>query len=598
MAVVFVLGLLAAGITEKRAEIAYVAKTAVGSGSPIFIKSNEPSLEHDKMKVSLAKTDPPIDGRNDQWGKEYQRQYETWKKTKETDFTSKFLGNNIEDGLEVRPNMVVIWAGYAFSRDYFAPRGHWYTLHDMRKSLRTGSPGVPGPDGKPMPDMQFGNCWTCKSPDVPRMMQQMGVGAYYSSKWSELGHEVVNPLGCANCHDPKTMQLAIATPALVEAFKRMDARPEVKAKAAQYISFGGDVTKASANELRSLVCAQCHVEYYFAEITPEVKNRYATFPWDYGFTMEDMEKYYDQSFFYVNTPIDGQESNVPYRDWTHAVSRAPMLKAQHPDWEIHILGTHGKRGVSCADCHMPYKVEGGIKYTDHQIMSPLKNIAGTCQTCHRDSEEKLRGYVEDHQAKLLEMRNRTEEELTRAHLMVEVLVNADPDVAAAIAAGKNHRTVAMTAATKAELAKVHQLIREAGWRWDYGVASHGASFHAPVETARILMAGLDKALLAQIEAQRLLTAKGLTFALPDIDTKAKAQKYIGLNMEQLEADKAKFMADIVPGWIEKARANNTLTEPSLLDEYKGYDYFTERKKAAELSLEIKKTHGPGPIRPR
>jgi nitrite reductase (cytochrome c-552) len=592
MAVVFVLGLLAAGITEKRAEIAYVTKTPVNSGSSIFIKSNDPSLEHDKMKVSLAQTTPGIDGRNDQWGKDYQRQYETWKKTKETDFTSKFLGNNIEDGLEVRPNMVVLWAGYAFSRDYFAPRGHWYTLHDMRKSLRTGSPGVPDPKtGAPMPDMQFGNCWTCKSPDVPRMMQEMGVGAYYGSKWSELGHEVVNPLGCANCHDPKTMKLAIATPALVEAFKRMDAKPEVRAVSKQYISFGGDVTKASANELRSLVCAQCHVEYYFAEITPDVKNRYATFPWDYGFTMEDMERYYDQTFFYVMDPFAGQESNVPYRDWTHALSRAPMIKAQHPDWEIHILGTHGKRGVSCADCHMPYKVEGGIKYTDHQIMSPLKNIAGTCQTCHRDSEEKLRGYVEDHQAKLLEMRNRAEEELTRAHLMVEVLVKADPDV-------KANPKAPLSAAGKAELATVHKLIREAGWRWDYGVASHGASFHAPVETARILMAALDKSLLAQIEAQKLLTAKGLTFSMPDIDTKGKAQAYIGLDMAQLEANKDQFMKTVVPGWIEKAKQNNKLTEPSLLDEYKGYDYFKERKEAERLSLEIKKTHGPGPNKTR
>jgi nitrite reductase (cytochrome c-552) len=560
MAVVFVLGLLAAGITEKRAEVALIKRTSVESGTPTFIKSDEPWKEHDKMKVKIEKTTPPIVGRNDMWGEGYQRQYETWKKTSETDFTSKYLGNNQEDVLVARPNMVILWAGYAFSRDYSAPRGHWYTQHDMRKSLRTGAPGVPARDdngdvkmenGKPVmqTDLQPGTCWTCKSPDVPRVIQEKGPHAYYSSKWSDMGPEIVNPLGCADCHDPKTMKLSISRPAQVEAFKRVGANSAAKTK--EYISFGTDVTKATANEMRSLVCAQCHVEYYFAE----GKNRYLTFPWDNGFTMEDMEKYYDNPIF-----GEGENANKPYADWTHALSKAPMLKAQHPDWELYILGTHGKRGVSCADCHMPYKVEGGIKYTDHQIMSPLKNIAGTCQNCHRDSEEKLRGYVEDHQEKLLEIRNRVEDELARAHIMTKVLldkstVTADSD----------------------EIKPVHQLLRQAGWRWDYGVASHGAALHAPVETARILSAALDKSLLAQIEVQKLLTKYGVSFAMPDISDKAKAQEYIGLKMDRLVADKAAFLKDVVPGWIEKARAEGKLTEPDLLDQYKNYDYEKDRQ---------------------
>ncbi|HBN05682.1 MAG TPA: ammonia-forming cytochrome c nitrite reductase subunit c552, partial [Bacteroidales bacterium] len=52
-----------------------------------------------------------------------------------------------------------------------------------------------------------------------------------------------------------------------------------------------------------------------------------------------------------------------------------------------------------ADCHMPYVSEGGIKYSNHQVMSPLNNISSTCQTCHRDSEEKLRNYVYEYQDK-------------------------------------------------------------------------------------------------------------------------------------------------------------------------------------------------------
>jgi nitrite reductase (cytochrome c-552) len=562
MAVVFVLGLLAAGITERRAEIAFVTKTPVKSGTPVMIPSDEPSKEHEKLKVKIAKTDPPIIGRSDMWGESYPRQYDTWKKTQETDFHSKYLGNNQEDVLVARPNMVILWAGYAFSRDYSAPRGHRYTQHAMRKSLRTASPGVPGADGKPMPDLQPGTCWTCKSPDVPRMIQEIGPGKYYGSKWSEMGPEIVNPLGCADCHDPKNMNLTITRPALVEAFKRMDANPAVKAKVKQYISFGGDVTKASPNEMRSLVCAQCHVEYYFAE----GDNKYLTFPWDNGLTMEDMEKYYDQEIF--------TDNKVIYRDWTHALSKAPMLKSQHPDWELFVLGTHGKRGVSCADCHMPYKVEGGVKYTDHQIMSPLKNIAGTCQNCHRDSEEKLRGYVEDHQDRLLEIRNRVEDELAQAHIMTKVLLDS----------GK-------VTADSAEIKPVHKLLREAGWRWDYGVASHGAGLHAPVETARLLAVALDKSLLAQIEVQKLLTAHGVQFAMPDISDKAKAQAYIGLNMEKLVADKAEFMKTIVPAWIEKAKAEGKLTQPELVNEYNNYSFEQDRQRGIAGGEAAKKWTG-------
>ena len=84
--------------------------------------------------------------------------------------------------------------------------------------------------------------------------------------------------------------------------------------------------------------------------------QYLTFPWDNGMTVEDMEKYYDM---------------IEFKDWEHALSKAPMLKAQHPDYEVFLTGVHAKRGLACADCHMPYRSEGGQKFTDHHIQSPL-----------------------------------------------------------------------------------------------------------------------------------------------------------------------------------------------------------------------------------
>ena len=472
MVVVFMLGLLAASITERRAEIATL---------------------FNNVKVQIS----GIESRNELWGENYPREYNTWKKTADMDFRSKHLGNMPEDVLESRPEMVVLWAGYAFSRDYSAPRGHMHAIHDVTATLRTGTPD------ENTPDMQPATCWSCKSPDVPRMMHEVGIEQFYKSRWSALGDEIVNPIGCADCHDPKNMNLTITRPALVEAFERQ----------------GRDIAAATPQEMRSLVCAQCHVEYYF-----KGDDKYLTFPWDKGMTIEDMEKYYDE---------------VEFTDWTHTLSRAPMLKAQHPDYEIFMLGPHAQRGLGCADCHMPYMAEGGIKYSNHQVMSPLKNVSSTCQTCHRDTEENLKNYVYEYQDKTLEIRDRIEQELSKAHIMAKAAWDSG--------------------ATESEMAASLKLIRQAQWRWDFSVASHGASFHAPVETQRIMAHSLDKSLQAQLELQRVLFTHGVTnVQMPDISTKAKAQTYIGLDMDKLKGDKDKWMNTGAPKWIEKAKKENRL----------------------------------------
>ena len=301
--------------------------------------------------------------------------------------------------------------------------------------------------------------------------------AFYNNKWGAMGDEIVNPIGCADCHEPENMNLHISRPALIEAFARQ----------------GKDITKATPQEMRSLVCAQCHVEYYF-----KGDGKYLTFPWDKGFTVEDMEAYYDNEGFY---------------DYIHKLSRAPILKAQHPDYEICQMGIHGQRGVSCADCHMPYKSEGGVKFSDHHIQSPLAMIDRTCQTCHRESEATLRNNVYERQRKANEIRNRLEQELAKAHIEAKFAWDKG--------------------ATEDQMKDVLALIRQAQWRWDFGVASHGGSFHAPQEIQRILSHGLDKAMQARLAVSRVLAKHGFTddVPMPDISTKEKAQQYIGLDIE-------------------------------------------------------------------
>ena len=470
---VFLLGLLASSITERRVEEA----------------------SNCKPEVKISQWDP----RNEVWGKNYPTEYDSYQKNSESDFATKYNGNAEIDMLEVDPRLVVLWAGYGFAKDYNQGRGHTYAISDLRESLRTGGPT--GDNDGPMPS----TCWTCKGPDVPRIMNESGVTEYYTGKWARLGSEIVNPIGCADCHNSETMDLQISRPALVEAFERQ----------------GKDINDATHQEMRSLVCAQCHVEYYFDKKRPGAEgSAYLTFPWDKGQSVEAMEEYYDE---------------IGFKDWTHKLSKAPMLKAQHPGYEVYLTGVHAERGVSCADCHMPYMSEGGKKYTDHHIQSPLNNIENSCMVCHKEKTTQLLKDVYSRQDRVIESRDKLEELIVRAHVEA--------------------KTAWDLGATEAQMKDILMDIRHSQWRWDYAAASHGGSFHSPVETSRVIATGLTTAQEGRIKLARLLIELGYEGEVPypDIATKAKAQEFIGLPMDKLEAEKAKFLKELAPQWDKKAK---------------------------------------------
>jgi len=369
-------------------------------------------------------------------------------------------------------------------------RGHAYAIKDIRNTIRTG-----GVEESPQP----ATCWSCKSTDVPRLINKMGAAKYYDGKWKDLGSEVVNPIGCQDCHDPKTMNLRITRPALVEAFERQ----------------GKKMSDFTHQEMRSLVCAQCHVEYYFKK-----PGSYLTFPWDKGFSADSMEAYYD---------------SIEFSDWTHKLSRTPMLKAQHPDFELYKTGIHAARGVACADCHMPYKVDGGVKFSDHHIQSPLNNIANSCQVCHRESEAQLISDVNYRQEKVLELRRLVEKSLAKAHIEAKTAWDAG--------------------ATEEEMKPVLKLIRHAQWRWDWVAAANGLGFHSPVEALRVLGTAIGKAEQARGILAVVFSKHGVKIPvdMPDISTKEKAQKYIGLDMDKLRKDKDALQKTVFPEWDRKAK---------------------------------------------
>jgi nitrite reductase (cytochrome c-552) len=431
-AATFALGLLAASVVTRREE----ARLA------------PPLRPIDRMEVDNAR-----------WGENFPREYASYKQMLDDSTRTRYGGAFPRDYLAETPANVILFAGYGFAKEYKQARGHMHAVEDVTGTKRVNAK-TPG------------TCFTCKSPDVPRLIEKLGAAKFYSTPFADLKGEVKHPIGCLDCHEPNTMRLRVTRPALREAFARQ----------------GRDIDQVSHQEMRTLVCAQCHVEYYFKE-----PGKYLTFPWDKGTRVEEIEAYYDESDF---------------SDWTNAVSQTPMLKMQHPDYEVYSTGIHAFRNVACADCHMPYRTEGGAKFTDHHVQSPLLNLSNSCVVCHRWSEQDLRTRVEAIQDKVHEGRARAEEMVARAHF----------DIAAAMQAG----------AKPEELKESRRMVRRAQMRWDYVAANNGMGFHSPQECMRVLESAVELAAQCRLECARVLARHGVTTAVryPDLSSKEKAQSLV------------------------------------------------------------------------
>ncbi|MDP3479513.1 MAG: ammonia-forming cytochrome c nitrite reductase [Desulfoprunum sp.] len=442
-----------------------------------------------------------VEAKNEAWAKYYPRQYDSWKQTSKSD--------KIDDLLKKKPQLAILWAGYGFSKDYNAPRGHFYALQDNINTLRTGAPVSPITGPSPTA------CWSCKSPDVPRLIEEVGEKEYFTGKWAKYGSQVVNPIGCADCHDSKTGNLVITRPWLKRGLE----------------ATGVKLDKITHQDMRSYVCAQCHAEYYFkkTEETDDKGNKKVintvTFPWANGFKGESIEEYYD---------------DLGFSDWPHSISKTPMLKAQHPDYELFTTGIHARRGVACADCHMPYKQEGAVKYSDHHITSPLDNIANTCLNCHQETEAEFKAVVKA--------------KLERKEQLMEIAMNSLAK--AHLEAGKAWEV----GATEEEMKDILQDIRHGQWRWDYAIASHGSFYHAPEETLRLLAVANEKAQEARVKLAAVLAKHGVIgYVVPDFSTKEKAQILAGVDLQKDIGEKLKFKETLLQEWnkeaVEKGRLN-------------------------------------------
>jgi nitrite reductase (cytochrome c-552) len=400
------------------------------------------------------------------WGKNFPLQFDDYSKTVDQ-IRTRYGGSEAfprtptaadprsivaQSRLEEDPRLKTMWAGYAFARDFREERGHAYMLADQTYTERQAV-------------QQPGTCLHCHA-SVYVPYRNLGNGDLMAGfqkmnqmTFAEARKLVTHPVTCIDCHDPKTMQLRITRPGFLEGIRALKEKQGTKDYNVNLM--------ATRQEMRTFVCAQCHVEYYF-----KGKEKNLVYPWQNGLKVDDIIAYYD---------------SVGHKDWNHAETGAPVLKAQHPEFELWNQGIHARAGVACADCHMPYKREGAHKVSDHHVRSPLLNINRACQTCHKWPEDELRERVLANQGRTHDMRN----------LAMDALIEFISDF-------KNIGTNNIPAET---LKVAHDFQRKAQFYLDFVEAENSMGFHAPQEAVRILGESINFSRKGQNSLRGLVKAK-------------------------------------------------------------------------------------------
>ena len=464
----------------------------------LLVNIRQRKAESQLVAFPLTKLSERIDSPSE-WGKNFPRQYDGYLRTvdnqrprsggseamplREMKASAPAAGDKAPSKLEEDPLLKTIFNGYAFAIDYRERRGHAFMLDDQRDTERVKQRQQPGA------------CLNCHASNVlayrelgqnngapggldePLLSSNgqaqlfKGFDVINSMKYADATAMVQHPVACIDCHEPDSLKLRITRPAFIEGIQALaksdDPVPHMPSieqwrKSGRSKPYDPNEL-ASRQEMRSMSCGQCHVEYYF-----KGDQKRLTFPWHNGLKVEQAEAYYNE---------------VGWNDWTHKDSGAAVIKAQHPEFELWSQGVHARSGVSCADCHMPYVREGAMKFSSHQVQSPMNNVARSCQVCHNYTESEIVARVDI-------IQKRTKGQLDRAEVAVVDLIRA---ISAAKVAG----------ATDEQLKNARELQRKAQWRADYINAENSMGFHAPAETLRILGESIDYARQGELEVAKL-----------------------------------------------------------------------------------------------
>lgn len=389
------------------------------------------------------------------WGKNFPIQYDAYRRTVDQ-VRTRYGGSEAlpqeptqadprsivaQSRLDEDPRLRRFWAGYAFATDFREERGHAYMLTDQEFTQRQ------------VVTKQPGTCINCHASTYTAYQRagngdpHAGFAKLNAMPYAEARAQVKHPVSCIDCHDPTSMQLRVTRPAFMQGIRRAKATEGVR---------DFDVNRdASRQEMRTYVCGQCHVEYYFKGTEKTLE-----YPWAKGLKADSILAFHD---------------STGHADWTHTTSGARVLKAQHPEFELYNQGIHARSGVACSDCHMPYERVGAMKVSDHWVRSPMLNVNRACQTCHKWPEDELKARVTTIQDRTFELRN----------LALDAVLELTDDIAAQVRAD--------SAGARTRIASARDFQRKAQFLTDFIEAENSMGFHADQEAVRILARAIDYA---------------------------------------------------------------------------------------------------------
>ena len=406
--------------------------------------------------------DGDIDPAN--WGKAYPIHYDLWKKTEEPTEAGKSKYKRgfdadkiIYDKLSEFPFLSLLFNGWGFGIEYNEPRGHAYMVIDQIDidAGRIKAGGV---------------CLTCKSPYATKLEKEMGID-YYKMPFKEVLAKIPEQyrklgVACIDCHNNNDMSLNISRGFTLNAALK---------------DMGIDSSKLTRQEMRSAVCAQCHVTYNITK-DQEMKSVGIYFPWQ-GSTMGNIS---------IENIVKKLRSDPSVLEWKQNVTGYKMPFIRHPEYELFSYNSvHYKAGAACADCHMPYTKVGAYKVSNHRVTSPLKTDLRACVQCHSESAEWLRAQVES-------IQDRTVSLMIRSGYATSTVAKLLEKVHTTQAAGK--------AIDTALYDKAKDYYMEAFLRLNFIGAENSVGFHNPAEALRVLgdslaFAGKSEALLRQALAK-------------------------------------------------------------------------------------------------
>ncbi len=402
-----------------------------------------------------------------EWGKIYPFHYESWQKTKEpkpanrSKYRKGWDKDRVTyDRLSEYPYQALLYNGWGFGIEYNEPRGHFYMITDQLEI----DPSRVAPGGV---------CLACKSPFHKEFVKSKGE-AYLKAPYTKAvdmlpsKHKTLG-VACIDCHDNKTMGMRTNKWHIL---KGMDL-----------------IGKKEFNhqDNKMLACSQCHMTYYVPRDKAGKTAGDVIPPWT-GAKWGNIS---------IEKIIADLLTDYQREEWTQTVTGFRMPYIRHPEFEFFTKSSvHYNAGVTCIDCHMPYKRVGNMKMTDHDITSPLKTEPEmrACAQCHTESADWLKKQV-------VTIQDRTSSLLNRAGYQTAVTAKLFELLHKEQKSGKKFDI--------APYEKAKKFYKEAFLRVVFVGAENSTGFHNPSEAGRVLGDAIAYGNKSEILIRQMLASGGV-----------------------------------------------------------------------------------------